>query len=215
MRNIARQQLYYYCKALNNTVIHYKTLYFENDYYRNNKLIEVYNEAENSKDKNGEKARLQQLDQFFTSPFKKDRAFVITYMAQMTRDRIEKSTELIQKLFFDKIFKLMLNTKDENIRLKAFEIMCNMIHVPEWRKKLAEQGYLKEVYTNMQIDKLGAKVVEKLSWMTTLVCFHPDMIEQIQQLKLLQFIMRLIDNKNPSIVRSNAVLAISLLTYHE
>ena len=49
-------------------------------------------------------------------------------MAQMTRDRIEKSSELINALFFDKIFNLMLRTNDEKIRLKSFEIMCNMIH---------------------------------------------------------------------------------------
>jgi hypothetical protein len=49
-------------------------------------------------------------------------------MAQRTRDRIEKSQDLINGLFFDKVFSLMLRTHDEKIRLKAFEIMCNMIH---------------------------------------------------------------------------------------
>jgi hypothetical protein len=32
---------------------------------------------------------------------------------------------------------------------------------------------------------------------------------------LLNFIIKLVDNKFPAAVRSNAVLAISLLTYHE
>jgi hypothetical protein len=109
----------------------------------------------------------------------------------------------------------MLSTHDEKIRLKSFEIMCNMIHVSKWRNKLAEQNYFKRVYEDMEISKTDEKTLEKLSWMTTLVCFHPDMISQIKQLKLLQFIMKLIDNKHPAVIRSNAVLAISLLTYHE
>ena len=93
--------------------------------------------------------------------------------------------------------------------------MCNMIHQNNWRKKLATQGYFKQVYASMEVTKIDEKTLEKLSWMTTLVCFHPDMIEQIQNLKLLNFIMKLIDTKFPAVIRSNAVLAISLLTYHE
>ena len=98
----------------------------------------------------------------------------------MTRDRIESCVDTIKNLFFDKIFNLMLHTSDEKLRLKSFEIMSNLIHVREWRKKLAEQGYFKDVYTKMEINKIDSKVVEKLSWMTTLVCFHQDMIEQIK-----------------------------------
>jgi hypothetical protein len=67
----------------------------------------------------------------------------------------------------------------------------------------------------MPIGKVDDKTLEKLSWMTTLICFHPDMIEQIVSLRLLNFIIKLVDNKFPPPVRSNAVLAISLLTYHE
>ncbi len=51
--------------------------------------------------------------------------------------------------------------------------------------------------------------------MTTLICFHPDMIEQIVSLRLLNFIIKLVESKFSATIRSNAVLAISLLTYHE
>ena len=51
--------------------------------------------------------------------------------------------------------------------------------------------------------------------MTTLICFYPDMIEQIIQLNLLGFIIKISSYKYPSNIRSNAVLALSLLTYHE
>lgn len=67
----------------------------------------------------------------------------------------------------------------------------------------------------MQIGKIDDRTLEKLSWMTTLICFHPDMIEQIVSLKLLNFIIKLVESKFSATIRSNAVLAISLLTYHE
>lgn len=80
---------------------------------------------------------------------------------------------------------------------------------------MAKDAYFKQVYESLSIGKVDDKILEKLSWMTTLICFHPDMIDQIVGLKLLNFIIKLVDNKFPAPVRSNAVLAISLLTYHE
>ncbi len=51
--------------------------------------------------------------------------------------------------------------------------------------------------------------------MTTLVCFYPDMIDQIIRLNLLEFIIKISGRQFSSSIRSNAVLALSLLTYHE
>ena len=51
--------------------------------------------------------------------------------------------------------------------------------------------------------------------MVTLIAFHPDMLQLIVQTKLLKFIIQLIDAKYSVTIRSNAVLAISLLTYHQ
>lgn len=110
---------------------------------------------------------------------------------------------------------MLLTTSDEKNKLKAFEILCNLIQSSTHRRRLAKDGYFRQVYDAMQIGKVDDKTLEKLSWMTTLICFHPDMIEQIVSLKLLNFIIKLVDNKFPAPVRSNAVLAISLLTYHE
>jgi hypothetical protein len=36
-----RQQFHFIAKALNSTVLHYKALYYENDYYRFKKLLDV------------------------------------------------------------------------------------------------------------------------------------------------------------------------------
>ena len=51
--------------------------------------------------------------------------------------------------------------------------------------------------------------------MTTLIAFHSDMLQLIREVGLLSFIIKLVDPRYSVIIRSNAVLAISLLTYHE
>lgn len=136
-------------------------------------------------DKAKQKAQLDQLNLFFGSPFKDDKRFVIYHMAQITRDRLESSSKLVNALFFNKIFDLLLKTSDEKNKLKSFEILCNLIQSPVHRKRLAKESYFEQVYATMQIGRVDDKTLEKLSWMTTLICFHPDMIDQIVKLKLL------------------------------
>jgi hypothetical protein len=79
-----RQQFLFIAKALNATVLYYKTLYFENDYYRFKKLLDVQQASEGEPqmdDKTKQKAQLDQLNLFFASPFKDDRRFVIYHLA--------------------------------------------------------------------------------------------------------------------------------------
>ena len=38
---------------------------------------------------------------------------------------------MINELFFDKIFDMLLETDDERNKLKSFEILCNLIHSEE------------------------------------------------------------------------------------
>lgn len=95
----------------------------------------------------------------------------------MTRDRIEQSKDLVNNLFFDKIFNMLLKTSDEKNMMKAFEILCNLIQNTAFRKKLAAQGYFKIVYESMRIGTVDEKTLEKLSWMTTLICFNYDLID--------------------------------------
>lgn len=56
------------------------------------------------------------------------------------------------------------------------------------------------------------KIMVKVSWMTALISFYPDMIDQIIGLNLLDFIIRLCGQGYSAEIRSNAVLALSLLT---
>jgi hypothetical protein len=73
-------------------------MYYENDYYRFKKLLDVQQAPEGEPpmdDKAKQKAQLEQLNLFFASPFKDDKRFVIYHMAQITRDRLESSSKLV------------------------------------------------------------------------------------------------------------------------
>lgn len=140
--------------------------------------------------------------------------FVVKYMAQLTRDRLSESTHAVEALFFDKIFNILFES-DETSRLLIFDIICNLIGSESQRKRLASQGYFKQIYTNLRISEVEEKTLTKMAWMTALICFHSDMIEQIFALKLLQFMLKLSDSKFTVAIRAHAVLGISLLTYHE
>ena len=167
-----------------------------------------------------ESARLKTIQEFlnnlFHSPFKDDRRFMIRYLAVETRDRLKAAKHLIDSLFFDKIFKLMLNpSADEQNILQAYDIVCNLMMNDDYRARLRDNGYIKQIYEYINLERIEEKKLEKVSHLTTLVSFHPDMLQRIIDTKLLGFIIKLVDKKYNNTVRANAVLAISLLTYHE
>lgn len=61
---------------------------------------------------------------------------------------------------------------------------------------MANDDYFKKVYdtfTNSTANggKIEPRTLEKISWMTTLICFYPDMIDQIIKLNLLEFIIKI------------------------
>jgi hypothetical protein len=64
------------------------------------------------------------------------------------------------------------------------------------------------VYQNMKVGEIDEKTLTKMSWLTALICYHHDMLELIGQLKLLPFIIKLVENKYSVAIRSNAVLGI-------
>ena len=163
---------------------------------------------------------IAQLKKFFDSPFKDDKRFAVHYMAQLTRDKINESEKAVNVLFYDSIYDVLMDSKDEVNRHKAFEIMCNMVQSDTQRKKLAEHKYFKRVFEKMNgmvdsMENSDLRLLEKLSWLVTLISFHKDMFEHIIKLDLLKFILKIADQKYPNKIRSNAVLAISLLTYNE
>ena len=99
--------------------------------------------------------------------------------------------------------------------LNALDIVCNLTNNEEYRHRLATGGYYEKIYANMEITEIDEKRVEKLSHMTTLICYHTDMLDYIIDMKLLKFILKLVEPKFAPAIRSNAVHSISMLTYHE
>lgn len=95
----------------------------------------------------------------------------------MTRDKLAESDMVINELFYEKIFGLLLETDDERNKLKSFEILCNLIHSEEQRQKLAKDNYFSKVFDTFNLSKIDNRTLEKLSWMATLICFYPDMIQ--------------------------------------
>ena len=107
LRQNSRQQLCFLVKALNDTVCHYKYLYFENDFYRMKRLLDMQNIEKSELDKR--RIAMETLNNFFHSPFKDDKRFMIRYLAMEARDRLSENKYFIDHLFFDKIFKLMVH----------------------------------------------------------------------------------------------------------
>ena len=92
-------RLFYMASAVNNTVRHYKKLYFSEDVYRTNRMLDIVGPSiayhnflqENDQSVSKEevdKKRLEQIKGFYDSPFKLDRKFALSYIAQMSRDKL-------------------------------------------------------------------------------------------------------------------------------
>lgn len=60
---------------------------------------------------------------------------------------------MIESLFFDKIYNLLLQTDDQETKIKSLEILANLIHSEEQRLRLAKNEYLKRVYEVYQSDR--------------------------------------------------------------
>ena len=213
LRINARQQMCFLVRALCDTVNHYKILYFENDFYRLKRLLDMQKIEKNDAAK--KKTTQELLNNLFHSPFKDDKRFMIRYLAIETRDRLEESKYLVDALFFDKIYKLMLNSSDEQNTLQAYDIMCNLMMNADYRAKIRDQNYMRQIYESIDLNKIDERKLEKISHMTTLIAYHSDMLPRIIECKLLLFIIKLVDPKYSVTIRSNAVLSISMLTYHE
>ena len=108
-----------------------------------------------------------------------------------------------------------MTSSDEKNTLQAYDIVCNLLNDNDYRARIRDQGYMRQIFETINLEKIDERKLEKISHMITLITFHPDMLQRIIETKLLTFIIKLVDAKYSVQIRSNAVLAISLLTYHE
>ena len=161
LKVVTQAMMLYIIRALQNTVVHYKNIYFESDNYRLKRLLDMQNIEKTETAKM--KVTNEMLNNFIHSPFKEDRRFTIKYVNQMTRDRVDKCKELVNLLFFDKIFKLILTSSDEANVLLSLDIVCNLMLSDEFRKRLANQGYIRQIYESVNLQRIDEKRVEKVS----------------------------------------------------
>ena len=64
-------------------------------------------------------------------------------------------------------------------------------------------------------DKTQMVILEKLSNLVVKISFKPDIHYKVLDLRLLPFILKISGDNYSNIIRSNAMLAISLLTYND
>ena len=101
----------------------------------------------------------------------------------------------------------MMTTDERDVKENSFRILQNLIHHEEHRLRLANNDYLKKIYEKFKGDK---QVSEKISWLTTLLSFYPDMIKEIIRLNLLDYIISICDRSIDPGIRPNAFLALIL-----
>lgn len=72
------------------------------------------------------------------------------------------SRAIVNQLFFDKIFDLLLTTDNELNKMKALETLTNLVHSEEHRLKLSNDEYLKRVFDTFT-PRTDNRTLEKLS----------------------------------------------------
>ena len=89
------------------------------------------------------KKYIQQFEKFYDSSFADDKRFVVHYFAQLTRDKIHYCKDLVDRLFYERIFDL-INTsskKEFGNKLKAFDIICNLVTSDVHRSRLVDEAF--------------------------------------------------------------------------
>jgi hypothetical protein len=99
----------------------------------------------------------------------------------------------------------VLETEEERNKVNAWDCACSLMKYAEFRERFNIQKYF-------DLKRLSPKELEKASWLLTLCCFYSEMIIDIIY-PILDILQELFKLEYSSNVRSNAVLAISLLTY--
>ena len=97
-----------------------------------------------------------------------------------TRDRLNDSRLLVDHLFFDKIFELMVsNSPDEQNTLMSYDIVCNLLKDDKYRAKLRDKNYIRAIFDQVMktLDYIDERRLEKVSHMVTLIAFHSDMLQ--------------------------------------
>lgn len=81
---------------------------------------------------------------------------------------------------------------------------------------MRDQNYIRQIFQAIDLEKVQERMLEKVSHLITLIAFHSDLLPVIIKTQLLNsFIIKMMNPKYSVTIRSNAIIAIALLSYHE
>ena len=111
---------------------------------------EEYEKLNDKTKKNIKTAILDQIKEFYMSPYENDKRFAVSYIAQVTRENFGEK-ELVDNMFFYMIFDNIFDSNDEKIIVKSYEALCNLTQDDETRKKLTKEDYYKRIYESINV----------------------------------------------------------------
>ena len=89
---------------------------------------------------------IDQLYKFLKSPFKDDIKFGVHYMMILTRDKLPEAEDAINKIFYDAMFNILINSKDETNKHRSFETISYIVDSDVQRHKLVNEGCFSQLF---------------------------------------------------------------------
>ena len=201
--NNSRGILLYVVRALKYTVQHYKFQYFEDDYYRIKRVIEL--EALCKTEAQKKKSVSETFNNFLFSPFKDDRLFALKSLVLFSRDEIDDKWKLIESLFFDKIFKMYIMDRIDTVQNHvALELMFNMLAYEPFRLRLTKEHYIVSLFDTVSLLTIKTKRLEKICKIILSLCEHKDVVDIVFRLNLTTMLTQLMDQKYNPFIRQYA-----------
>ena len=98
-------------------------------------------------------------------------------MMILTRDKLGDAEDAMNKIFYDAMFGILMYSKDETNKHRAFETISNIVDSDVQRHKLVKEGCFRDLFEKMFVvadskEKEDSRILEKLAVLMTKICFH-------------------------------------------
>ena len=98
-------------------------------------------------------------------------------MMILTRDKLPDAEDAVNKIFYDAMFGILMNSKDETNKHRSFETISNIVDSDIQRHKLVSEGCFRDLFEKMKVvadskDKEDQRILEKLAVLLTRISFH-------------------------------------------
>ena len=83
--------------------------------------------------------------------------------------------------------------------MNTWDGICSLTQDEGYRRELREEGIYKLVFMDMRDHLMKTKTlqeIDRISWMTTLICFYEDMVDLILDYDILELIYHFL-NRTP------------------